>query len=127
MFLGCGIMAVGPRRSDGRPRAKGHCGVGVVFRKPKWMTRQKTSSVASDDHSSDDAPPGYINLSGERRFEGLPEMAASFDPHEFNLRELAKRFHERRALERSREKRSNAPSPEPMIEEKFYENSINKE
>ena len=127
MFLGCGIIVVGPRRSDGRPRAKGHCGVGIMFRKPKWISRQKISSGASDEHSSDDAPPGYISLSSEHRFEGLPEMAASFDPHEFNLGELVKRFRERRAVERSREKQSNALSPEAVMEEKFYEDSINKE
>ena len=54
-------------------------------------------------------------------------MVASFDPHEFNLGELVKRFRERRALKRSREKRSNALSPEPVIDEKFYKDSINKE
>jgi hypothetical protein len=69
-------------------------------------------SAASDDYSSDDAPPGYIDLSSERGFEGLPEIVASFDPHEFNLKELVKRFRERRALKRSREKGSNTPSPE---------------
>jgi hypothetical protein len=120
-------MVVGPRRSDGRPRAKGHCGFGMMFRKPNWTSRQKTSSAASDGHSSNDAPPSYINSSGERSFEGLPEMVASFDPHQFNPGEFVKRFRERRALERSREKRSNAPSPEPVMEEKFYKDSINKE
>jgi hypothetical protein len=120
-------MVVGPRRSDGRPRAKWHCGVGMMFRKPKWISRQKTSSAASDDHSSNDAPPSYSNPSGERSFEGLPEIVASFDPHEFDLGELVKRFRERRDLERSREKRSNAPSPGPAMEKKFDEDSIKKE
>jgi len=114
-------MVVGPRRSDGRPRAKGYCGVGMTFQKPKWMSRQKPSIAASDAHSFNDAPPSYINPSGERSFEGVPEMVASFDPHEFNLGELVKRFRERTALERSRKKRSNAPSPEPVRGEKFYE------
>jgi hypothetical protein len=127
MFLGCGLMVVGPRRSDGRTRAKGSCGVGMVFRKPKWMSRQKTLSAASGDHSSNDLPPSYIHASGEPSFEGLPEMVASFDPHQFNPGEFVKRFRERRALERSREKRSNAPSPEPVMEGKLYEDSINKE
>ena len=77
-------------------------------------------SAASDDYSSDDAPLGYIDLSSERGFEGLPKMVASFDPYEFNLEELVKRFCERRALERSREKGSNALSLEPIIGEKFY-------
>ena len=110
---------MGPRGSDVRPRAKGHCGFGMMFRKPNWISRQKTSSATCDGHSSKDAPPSYINPSGERNFEGLPEIVASFDPHEFNLGELVKRFRERSALERSRERRSNAPSPEPVIEEKF--------
>jgi len=54
-------------------------------------------------------------------------MAASFDPYKFNLRELVKRFCERRAVKRSREKQSNALSLEAVIEEKFYKDSINKE
>jgi hypothetical protein len=91
------------------------------------MSRQKTLSAASGDHSSNDLPPSYIHASGEPSFEGLPEMVASFDPHQFNPGEFVKRFRERRALERSREKRSNAPSPEPVMEGKLYEDSINKE
>jgi len=57
----------------------------------------------------------------------LPEIAASFDLHEFNLRELVKRFCERKAVKRSREKQSNALLLEAIIEEKFYKDSINKE
>lgn len=54
-------------------------------------------------------------------------MAASFNPHEFNLGELVKRFYKRRALKRSRKKRSYTLLPEPIIKEKFYKDSINKE
>jgi hypothetical protein len=54
-------------------------------------------------------------------------MATLFNPHEFNLGELVKRFCERRAIKRSREKQSNTLSLEAIIEEKFYKDSINKE
>jgi hypothetical protein len=118
MFLGCGIMVVGPRRSDGRPRAKGFCGVGMKFRKPKWISRRKTVNVASDGHSSyDEVPPSYA--SSESGFEALPEIVASFDPDEFNPGELLKRYHERR----SRGRRSGAPSPESVVEEEYHEAS----
>jgi hypothetical protein len=113
-------MAVGPRRSDNRPRAKEYYSVGIIFRKPKWISRQKTLSAASNNYSSDDAPLGYINLSSERGFKGLSKIITLFDLYEFNLKELIKRFRERRALKRSREKGSNTLSLELIIREKFY-------
>ena len=114
-------MVVGLRRSDGRPRAKRYCGVGVMFRKPKWISRRKTLNSVSDDQScSDDVPPSYTDTPSESEFEGLPELLASFDPHEWNPHELLKRFRERR----SRERRSNAPSPESTVEEKFPGESV---
>jgi hypothetical protein len=120
MFLGCGIMVVGPRRSDGRPRAKQYCGVGMMFRKPKWISRQKILNATSDNQPcTDKVLPSYTDASGKDRFDGLPELFASFDPHEWNPDELLKRFRERR----SRERRSNAPSPESAVEEKFHEGS----
>jgi type II secretory pathway component PulK len=57
----------------------------------------------------------------------LPEIAASFNLHKFNLRELVKRFRERRAIKRLRKKQFNALLLEAIIEEKFYKDSINKE
>jgi hypothetical protein len=113
MFLGCGIMVVGPRRSDGRPRAKGFCGVGMEVWKPKWMSRRKTLNAASNDHSSyDEVPPSYA--SGEGRFEDyMPGIVASYPG------ELLKRYQERR----SRERRSGAPSPESVVKEEYHEDN----
>jgi hypothetical protein len=116
MFLGCGTIVVGPRRSDGRPRAKGFCGVSMKFWKPKWMSRRKTINAASDGQSYGEVPPSYA--SSESGFERLPEIAASFDPDEFSPGELLKRYHERR----SRGRPSDAPSPESEVEE-YHESS----
>jgi hypothetical protein len=127
IFLGCRLIAVGPRRSNGRPRAKGHYSVSIIFQKPKWISRQKILSRASNKHSSNNAPLDYISLLSEHRFEGLPKIAASFNPHEFNLGKLVKRFRKRRAVKRSHEKQSNTLLPEAVIKEKFYKDSINKE
>lgn len=111
-------MVVGPRRSNGRPRAKGFCGVRMNFRKPKWISRRKALRVPSGDHSSyDEVPPSYA--SSESGFEGLPEIIASFNPDEFNPGDLLKRYHERR----SRERRSGAPSPDFVVEEEHHEGS----
>ena len=113
-------MVVGLRRSDGRPRAKHYCGFGMMFRKPKWTSRRKTlNAVSNDQPCSDEALPSYADVPGGSRFDGLPELFASFDPHEWNPDELLKRFRERRSLERSRDIRSNAPSPESAVEEKL--------
>jgi hypothetical protein len=83
-------VIVGLRR-EGILRAKGHCGVGTIFRRPKFMRRRSP--------------------------EGLPELAASFDPHESDVSEFVERSPSRRD-QRSREKRSSAPSPESEIDEK---------
>jgi hypothetical protein len=118
-------MVVGPRRSDGRPRAKRYCGVGMMFRKPKWISCRKTLNALPDRQPySDDVPPSYTDTPSETKFEGLPELLASFDPHEWNPDELLKRFRERRSRDRSRERRSNAPSPEATVEEKFHGESV---
>ncbi len=119
MFLGCGIMVVGPRRSDGRPRAKGFCGVGMEVWKPKWMSRRKTLNAVSDDCPSyDEVPPSHA--SGESGFEDyLPGIVASYPG------ELLKRYQERR----SRGRQSGALLPESVAEEEHHEGSgtMNKE
>ena len=75
------------------------------------MSRRKTLNAVSDGHSFyDETPPSYA--SDEGRFEGLPEILASYPG------ELLKRYHERR----SRGRRSGAPSPEPVVEE-YHEGS----
>ena len=116
MFLGCGIIVVGPRRSHGRPGAKGFCGVGMKFREPKWTFRRKTVCVVSDDHPSRDEIP-LTCASSESVFESLPEIVASFKPGQFSPHDLLRRYHERR----DRERRSSAPSPELIKEEEQRE------
>lgn len=87
------------------------------------------NAVSDDQSYSDEVPPSYADSPNESGFEGLPELFASFDPHEWNLDELLKRFRESRSCERSRERRSNVPSPESVVEEKFHEDigTVNKE
>jgi hypothetical protein len=128
MFLGCGMMVVGPRRSDGRPRGKGYCGIGTMLRLPKWMSRAKKLNAASNDQSSERDPLYYADASSECSSEGLPEMIASFDPHEINRYEFLKRFRARRSHEKSLDKkargrRSGAPSLESVVDEKFHDDS----
>ncbi len=43
----------------------------------------------------------YIDASTQSSFKGLPKIAAKFDPHHFNLRELVKQFRDERSCERS--------------------------
>jgi hypothetical protein len=112
MFLGCGIMVVGPRRSDGKPRAKGFCGVGMEVWKPKWMSRRKALNAPSNDYCYDEVPPSYVL--GEGRFEDyLPGIVALYPG------ELLKRYYERRSCKR----RSSAPLPESVVEEEHYKGS----
>jgi hypothetical protein len=112
---------VGPRKSNGRPRAKGYCGVGMMLRQPKFMSRGKTSSAVSDGHSSsDELIPIYIDTSEKSSLDGLPESLASFDPHKFKPGEFLKRFRARRYCDKARETRSGAPSVESVIEEKTH-------
>ncbi|MAD85091.1 MAG: hypothetical protein CL912_19195 [Deltaproteobacteria bacterium] len=101
MFVGFGVMWVGPRRSDGNARTKRYCGAGWMFRRPKWgVSRGKKLSSATEDRSSDDNPPSYTDASTQSSFEGLPKIAAKFDPHDFDLGELVKQFRDERSRER---------------------------
>ena len=79
--------------------------------------------------SSDELLPSYTDTSEEGSLDGLPEALASFDPHEFNPSELLKRFRAARSRERSRERRSGAPSVESLREEKCHRGNeaVNKE
>ncbi len=76
-------MFVGPRKSHGKPRAKGYCGIGIMLRRPRFMSRGKTSNAGSDGHSSsDELLPRYTDTSEESSPDGFPEALASFDPHD---------------------------------------------
>ena len=57
-------------------------------------------SSATEDRSSDDNPPSYTDASTQSSFEGLPKIAAKFDPHDFDLGELVKQFRDERSRER---------------------------
>jgi hypothetical protein len=72
-------------------------------------------STATEDRSSDDDPPSYIDASTESSFEGLPKIAAKFDPHDFDLGELVKQFRDERSPDRS--KRGTGASSEEMSHE----------
>jgi hypothetical protein len=110
-------MFVGPRKSDGRPRAKGYCGVGVTFKRPRFMSHGKTANIVCDGHSStDELLPSYTDTFEESSLDGLPEVLASFDPHEYAPGEFLKRFRARRSRDGSRERRSGAPSAESAVE-----------
>jgi hypothetical protein len=89
----------------------------------------KMLSAAPDGHSfSEELLPSYTD--SESSPDGLPEALASFDPHEFKPAELLKRFHARRSRDRSRERRSGAPSVESVesvMEEKSHEETANME
>ena len=95
------------------------------------MSRGKASNAVSDGHSSsDELLPSYTNTSEESSPDGLPEVLASFDPHDYNPGELLKRFRARRSRDRSRERRSGAPSVESVesvMEEKSHEETANME
>jgi hypothetical protein len=101
-------MVVGPRRSDGRPRGKGHFGVGVMVQRPKWMTHVEALNAASYVNSpTEEVPPSYAESDREINSRGLHNLITSFDPHEFDLHELLKRF----LVKRSGEKESRTLSP----------------
>jgi hypothetical protein len=91
MFLGYSIIFIGPRKSHGRPRAKGYYDVGIILRRPRFISRGKTLNAGSDGHSSSNEPlPRYTNTSEESSPDGFPEALASFDPHDYNPGELLK-------------------------------------
>ena len=121
-------MFIGPRKSHGRLRAKGYCSISIILRRPRFISRGKTSNAGSNGYSSSDEPlPRYTDMSEESSPDGFPEALASFDPYDYNPGELLKRFRTRRSRDRSRERRSGILLVESVVEEKSYEETANME
>jgi hypothetical protein len=128
MFVGCGIMIVGPERREDKPRGKGYIGIGFTVRRPKFMRRKETLKAISHNNSSSDTllpsntPKGSkLDWQPEKLPELLPQILESFDPHDIDFKQLRERCQAIRAEKRGR--RSGAPSPESEMDEKLYESS----
>lgn len=120
-------MFIGPRKSQGKPKAKGYFNVSMKFQRLRFMLRGKALNAASDSYStSNELLPGHIDSTKESNLDGFPEALTNFDPHEYKLSEFAKRFRTRRTRDRSRNRRSGAPSVESVksveseVREKSY-------
>jgi hypothetical protein len=70
MFLSFGLMAIGPKRSGGRPGAKGFVGVSKKIRRPRWLIRQIEDNEGSSSESSESIV-----------YDGLPEKLAAYNPN----------------------------------------------
>jgi hypothetical protein len=122
MFVGCGIMIVGPERREDKPRGKGYIGIGFTFRRPKFMRRKEALKAISHNNSSSDTllPSQGCKLDWlpEKLPELLPQVLELFDPHDIDFKQLRERC---QAIRAERGRRSDAPSPESEIDEKLYE------
>jgi hypothetical protein len=104
---------VGPRKSDGKSRARRYCGCGWMFRRPKWGgSWKKRPSTATDHPSSADDPPRYADASTQSSLETLPKIAAQIDPHDFDLGELVKRYRDERSRIKAYERGAGTSSAE---------------
>jgi hypothetical protein len=85
--------------------------------------RDTVKTVSNNNSSSDELLPNYVDTKKSSP-EWLPKLAASFvefDPHDFNLNLIQEEFRTRIAGDRARDRKSNAPSPDPAMDEKSYE------
>jgi hypothetical protein len=92
------------------------------------MSCGKTLNARSNGYSSlNKLLLRYANTSEENSPDGFPEALASFNPYNYNLSELLKRFYARRSCDKSRKRRSNALLVESIVEEKSYKETANME
>jgi len=61
----------------------------------------------------------------ESNLNGFPKALVSFDPYNYNLGELFKRFRTKRSRDRSRERQSGILLIESVIKEKSYKEIVN--
>jgi hypothetical protein len=130
MFIGCGIMVVGPERREDKPRGKGYIGIGFTFQRPKFMRRKETLKATSDNNSSSNTlhlsdvntPKGSkLEWLLKKLPELLPQILESFDPHDIDFKQIREQCQTIRAEKRG--KRSGALSPESETDEKLYKSS----
>jgi hypothetical protein len=81
------------------------------------MSHGKIANIVCDRHSfTNELLPSYTNTCKGRRLNGLPEVLASFDPHEYALGEFLKRFRARRSRDGSYKRQLGAPLAESIVE-----------
>jgi hypothetical protein len=116
MFLGCGMMVVGPRRAHGKPRVKRYFGLGWIVRRPKWWASNGQTLEAGSGHcSAEETPPNYVHAAGGAAARGLLEILASLEElDEDALRDFRRQF----LAERSRQNGHRTPTSMPAPEEK---------
>jgi hypothetical protein len=117
MWLGCGIIFIGPRKSNRRLRAKGYYRVSVTFKRLRFIFHRKIANIVYDGHSFiNELLLSYTNTFKERSLDGLPEVLALFDPHKYAPGEFLKRFRAKRSRDGSRERQSGALLAESIVE-----------
>jgi hypothetical protein len=133
MFVGCGIMIVGPERREDKPRGKRYCGIGITLQRPKFMRRKETlKAISHNNSSSDTLLSSYVNAPKlewlpeklpELLPELLPQILNSFEPHDFDFRQLGERYRAIKAEGRDGGRRLNALSVESKMDGKLYEST----
>jgi hypothetical protein len=95
MFIGFGLVIVGPKRHDGIPRLRKHFACTTTYQRPRWLSRRNKndrgvgalpSALETQTVSNCEGGGGGGNL------EALPEIFATFDPDEVDLHDLYTRF-----------------------------------
>ena len=82
MFLGLGIIAIGPRRSRNRLGAKALYNISIKLQLPRFISHKKKINIASNSYSSSkDLLLSYVNT--KSNCDGLPKVLVSFNPHKF--------------------------------------------
>jgi hypothetical protein len=127
MFVGCGIMIVGPERREDKPRGKRYYGISVTLQRPTFMRRKETlKAISHKNTSSDTLLPSYVNTPKlewlpEKLPELLPQILISFEPHDFDFKQLGERYRAIKAENRDGGRRCDALSLQSKMDGKLYE------
>jgi hypothetical protein len=76
MFFGFEATRIKSQTSEGMLEVNGYCGLGIVFRRPKWRRSKNDCQFARPEEIDS------INMSHERYPEAILELLVSFDKHE---------------------------------------------
>lgn len=129
MFLGSKIIFIRPRKSQGKPKAKGYINISIIFRRRRFITHGKNLNVISDGHlSSDKFFSNYINISEKNSPDGVPKVLILLDLYEYNPGKFLKQFCAKKTRDKSYKKRSGIlliESVESVIKETFYKKTTN--
>jgi len=132
MFIEYGIMIIRPERRKNKPKGKRYYSINITLQRPKFMRCKETlKAISYTNSSSDTLLLSYINTSKlklllekllELLLKLLPQILNSFEPYDFDFKQLGEQYRAIKAENKDSKKRSDALLLKSKIDGKLYKN-----